>query len=260
MGFESIIVRKEPPIGIITLNRPPYNPLCVNSYFELYEAISDFGNDDTIGAIVITAAGKKAFAAGLDVKEVMDKSITETLDFLWAAPRKALDRLTAVRKPTIAALFGLVLGGGCELALCCDLRIAADDAILGVPEINLGLMPGSGGTQRLPRLVGVAKAKEMLFTGDNVNAGEAHRIGLVNKVVPRDRLMEEAMTMAGKLAVKPKMALELIKKCVDNGLNMDIGSALTFEMDSFSIAFTSDDGREGVNAFVEKRKPVYKGR
>ena len=190
----------------------------------------------------------------------MGKSAVETLDFLWKAPRRTFDKLTSVEKPTIAAVFGLALGGGCEVALCCDIRICSEDAIFGVPEINLGIMPGSGATQRLPRLIGVAKAKEMLFTGETVNAQEAYRVGLANKVVPRDKLMDEAKAMAKKLAAKPKAALGLIKRCVDNGLNMDLASGLTLEMDCFSIVFTSEDGREGINAFVEKRKPNYKGK
>lgn len=260
MAYETIIVEKEAPVGIIKLNRPPVNPLSVQSYLELYDAIDELDKDDTIGAILITGAGDKAFAAGLDVKDVMGKTAVETLDFLWAAPRRTFDKLTGIEKPTIAAVFGLALGGGCEVAICCDLRISSEDAIFGLPEINLGIMPGSGATQRLPRLVGLAKAKEMLFTGDNVNAEEAYRIGLVNKVVPRDKLMEEAMKLARKLATKPKASLGLIKRCVDNSFNMDLASGLTLEMDCFSIAFTSEDGREGVNAFVEKRKPVFKGK
>lgn len=260
MAYETIIVEKEAPVGIIKLNRPPVNPLSVQSYHELYDAIDELDKDDTIGAILITGAGDKAFAAGLDVKDVLGKTAVETLDFLWSAPRRTFDKLTGIEKPTIAAVFGLALGGGCEVAICCDLRIASEDAIFGVPEINLGIMPGSGATQRLPRLVGLAKAKEMLFTGDNVNAEEAYRIGLVNKVVPRDKLMEEAMKLARKLAAKPKASLALIKRCVDTSFNVDLASGLTLEMDCFSIAFTSEDGREGVNAFVEKRKPVFKGK
>lgn len=260
MGYETIILEKEGPVGIIKLNRPPVNPLSVKSYLELYDAVCELEKDETISAIIITGNGEKAFAAGLDVKDVMGKSAVETLEFLWSAPRKAFDKLTGIEKPTIAAIFGLALGGGCEVALCCDLRIASEDAVIGLPEINLGIMPGSGATQRLPRLVGVTKAKEMLFTGDSINAQEAYRIGLVNKVVPRDKLMEEAMALAKKLASKPRAALGLIKRCVDNGLNMDLPSGLTLEMDCFSIAFTSEDGREGINAFVEKRKPVFKGK
>ena len=144
--------------------------------------------------------------------------------------------------------------------MCCDLRIASEDAIFGLPEITLGIMPGSGGTQRLPRLIGTSKAKELLFTGDTVNAAEAYRIGLVNKVVPKEKLLDEAKALAKKLASRPKAALALIKKCVDNGLDMDLSAGITMEMNCFSIAFTSEDGREGINAFVEKRKPVYKGK
>ena len=260
MAYETLIVEKEAPIGIIKLNRPPVNPLSVQLYHELYDAVCDFESDDTIGAIIITGNGDKAFAAGLDIKDVMGKSAVETLDFLWTAPRKTFDKLTSIEKPTIAAVFGLALGGGCEVALCCDLRIASEDTVIGLPEINLGIMPGSGATQRLPRLIGVAKAKEMIYTGDNINAAEAYRIGLVNKVVPKDKLMEEAKALAKKLASKPKAAFALIKRCIDNGLNMNLASGLTMEMDSFSIAFTSEDGREGINAFVEKRKPNYKGK
>jgi len=260
MAYETLLIEKEAPIGIIKLNRPPVNALSVQLYHELYNALQELEKDDTVGAIIITGNGDKAFAAGLDVKDVMGKSAVETLDFLWTGPRKAFDKLTSMSKPTIAAIFGLALGGGCEVALCCDLRIASEDAVIGLPEINLGIMPGSGATQRLPRLIGVTKAKEMLYTGDNINAAEAYRIGLVNKVVPKDTLMDEAKAMAKKLASKPTAAFSLIKKCIDNGLNMDLASGLTMEMDSFTIAFTSEDGREGINAFVEKRKPNFKGK
>ena len=260
MAYETIIVEREAPIGIIKLNRPPANPLSVKSYHELYDAIDELDKVDSIGAIIITGHGDKAFGAGLDVKDVMGKSAVETLDFLWTAPRKTFDKLTGIEKPTIAAVFGLTLGGGCEVALCCDFRIAADDSTLGLPEINLGIMPGSGATQRLPRLVGMSKAKEMLMMGDNVDAQEAYRVGLVNKVVPKDQLMDEAKKWAKKLASKPKRALGLIKRCIHCGADMDIASGLTLEMDCFSIAFTSEDGREGINAFVEKRKPNYKGK
>ena len=260
MGYETLIVEREGNLGIIKLNRPPVNPLSVKSYLELYDAVSELDADAAVGAIIITGNGDKAFAAGLDVKDVMGKSAVETLDFLWTGPRKTFDKLTGIEKPTIAAVFGLALGGGCEVAICCDFRLASEDAIFGLPEINLGIMPGSGATQRLPRLIGVARAKDMLLTGDNINAEEAYRYGLVSKVVPKDKLMDEARALGRKLAAKPKVGLALIKKCIDSGLNMDLGSGLTMEMDCFSIAFTSEDGREGVSAFAEKRKPVYRGK
>jgi enoyl-CoA hydratase len=260
MGYETLIVEREDNLGIIKLNRPPVNPLNVKLYLELYDAICELDADQSVGAIIITGNGDKAFAAGLDIKDVMGKSAVEVLDFTWTGPRRTFDKLTGIEKPTVAAVFGLALGGGCEVALCCDVRIASEDAVFGLPEINLGIMPGSGATQRLPRLIGVPKAKEMLYTGDNISAAEAYRVGLVNKVVPRDKLMEETKAFARKLASKPRAALGLIKRCVDNGLNMDLPSGLTMEMDCFSIAFTSEDGREGINAFVEKRKPDYKGK
>jgi enoyl-CoA hydratase len=260
MAYETLIVEKEGIVGIIKLNRPPVNPLNTQMYLDLYNAVTELDEDAEIGAIIITGNGDKAFAAGLDIKDVMGKSVVDILEFCWKGPRKAFDKLTSIEKPTIAAVFGLALGGGCEVALCCDLRIASEDATFGLPEITLGIMPGSGGTQRLPRLIGTSKAKELLFTGDTVSAAEAYRIGLVNKVVPREKLLEETRALAKKLASRPKAALALIKKCVDSGLDMDLAAGVTMEMNCFSIAFTSEDGREGINAFVEKRKPVYKGK
>jgi len=165
-----------------------------------------------------------------------------------------------VSKPTVAALFGFVFGGGCELALACDLRIASHDANIGCPEINLGIIPGSGGTQRLPRLIGVAKAKELLYMGDTVSGDEAARIGLVNKVVAKEALLDEAKAWAKKLASKPRVAMSALKSAIDNGINMDLTSALTFENECFLTTYVSEDGREGFTAFIEKRKPTFKGK
>jgi enoyl-CoA hydratase len=260
MGYETLIVEREDKVGIIKLNRPPVNPLNTKVYNEIYDIISEFEKDDDIGAIIITGNGNKAFAAGLDIKEVSGKSVDEVRAFTEKVSRKALSKVANIGKPTIAAVFGLALGGGCELALCCDMRIVSEDVKFGLTEINLGIMPGSGATQRLTRLIGVPRAKEMLFSGDYVGAQEAYRIGLANKVVPNDKLMEEAKTIAKKLALKPRVALGLIKKCVDSGLDTDIESGLTLEVNSFCDAFSSEDGREGVCAFVEKRKPNYKGK
>jgi enoyl-CoA hydratase len=171
-----------------------------------------------------------------------------------------LDKVASVDRPTIAAVFGFVLGGGCELALACDFRIVASGASIGCPEINLGIIPGSGGTQRLPRLVGISKAKELLFTGDAVSGDEAYRIGLVNKVVPREALLDEAKAWAKKLAAKPKVALSVLKNAIDNGINMDLQSAIAYESDCNVITYVSEDGREGFKAFIEKRKPEFKDR
>jgi enoyl-CoA hydratase len=193
------------------------------------------------------------------VKEVAGKSIPDYYDFARCS-RMCLDKVAGISKPTIAALFGFVFGGGCELALACDLRIAASDANIGCPEVNLGIIPGSGATQRMPRLIGMAKSKELLFMGDTVSGDEAYRIGLVNKAVPKDALLEEAKAWAKKLAAKPTVALSLLKNAMDTGINMDLQSALTYENNCFVITYVSEDGREGFQAFAEKRKPTFKGR
>jgi len=260
MSYETLLLEKQGPVAIIKMNRPPVNPLNIKLYLEMYDLLCNLEKDESVAALVITGAGEKAFAAGLDVKDVANKTVAEILDFQNDVPKKCLEKLTGIGKPTIASVFGLALGGGSEIALCCDLRIASSDAIFGLPEINLGIMPGSGATQRLSRLVGTSKAKELMFTGDTIGADEAFRVGLVNKVVPREKLMEETMALANKLAAKPRVALSLIKQCVDNGINMDLASGLTLERNSFVIAYASEDGREGVSAFIEKRKPSYKGK
>ena len=260
MNYETLITEREDKVGIIKLNRPPVNALNTKLYNELYDAVSEFENDENTGAIVITGSGEKAFAAGLDIKEILGSSAVESRAFSEKVSRRSFAKLTSIEKPTIAAVFGLALGGGCEVALCCDLRIASEDAQFGLPEVNLGIMPGSGGTQRLTRLIGIARTKEMLLLGENVNAQVAYSIGLVNKVVPKDKLMEEAMSIAKKLAAKPRVALGLIKRCVDNAFDLDIQSGLTMEINASSIAFASEDGREGLSAFVEKRKPNFKGK
>jgi enoyl-CoA hydratase len=260
MAYETLLIEKEGAVAVIRMNRPPVNSLSAKAYLEMYDLLCELEKDETVRAIVVTATGEKAFAAGLDIKDVMGKTVSEMLDFQQNVSKKCLDKLSGIAKPTIAAVFGLALGGGAEVALCCDLRIASDGAVFGLPEVNLGIMAGSGGTQRLPRLVGVAKAKELLMTGDTITAEEAYRIGLVNRVVPKDKLMEESMALAQKLAAKPKVALNLIKSAVDQGMNTDLSSGLTLEMQAFILAFTSEDGREGISAFVEKRKPSYKGR
>jgi len=259
MSYETLLLEKQGPVAIIKMNRPPVNPLNIKLYLEMYDMLCELEKDESVAALVITGAGEKAFAAGLDVKDVANKTVAEILDFQNNVPKNCLGKLTGIAKPTIAAVFGLALGGGSEIALCCDLRIASADAIFGLPEINLGIMPGSGATQRLSRLVGASKAKELMFTGDTIGADEAFRVGLVNKVVPREKLMEETMAPANRLAAKPRVALSLIKQCVDNGMNMDLASGLTLERNSFVIAYASEDGREGVSAFIEKRKPSYKG-
>jgi enoyl-CoA hydratase len=259
MAYETLIIEKEEGFAIVKLNRPPVNSLNAQAYSDIYNAFCELENDDSVGAIILTGTGEKAFAAGLDVKEVAGKSIPDYFTFARGV-RTCLDKVESIHKPTIAALFGFVFGGGCELALACDIRIAATDASIGCPEINLGIIPGSGGTQRLPRLVGMAKAKELLFLGDTVSGDEAYRIGLVNKVTTKDKLMDESKSTAKKLAAKPGVALSLLKNAINNGMNMDLQSAITYENNCFVVTYVSEDGREGFQAFNEKRKPVFKGK
>ncbi len=259
MAYDTLIVEKEEGIAVVKLNRPPVNSLNTKAYSEIYDAFTEIENDDEIRAVILTGAGEKAFAAGLDVKEVAGKSIPDYLAF-GRISRMSVDKVAGISKPTIAAVFGFVFGGGCEIALACDLRIASTDANIGCPEINLGIIPGSSGTQRLPRLIGTAKAKELLYMGETVSAEEAYRIGLVNKVVAKETLLDEAKAWARKLAAKPRVAMSLLKTAVDNGMNMDLQTAITFENECFVISYVSEDGREGFKAFTEKRKPDFKGK
>jgi enoyl-CoA hydratase len=259
MVYDTISVEKEEAIAVVRLNRPPVNFLITKSYAELYDAFSELDVDETVSVIILTGAGDKCFTLGLDIKDAAGKTMAEYLDFSTTV-RKAVDSIGNAKKPTIAALFGFALGGGCELALACDLRIAANDATIGCPEVNLGIMPGSGGSQRMTRLIGLSKTKELLLMGDTVTGEEAARIGLVNKAVAKEALMDEAKTWAKKLAKRPKVAVSLIKKAIDQGMNMDLASAISLESECFALSYVSEDGREGISAFAQKRKPVFKGR
>jgi enoyl-CoA hydratase len=259
MGYDTLLIEREGAVAIVKINGPPVNSLNVAAYADIYGVFCELEKDDSVNAIILTGAGQKAFAAGLDIKDVAGKSIPKYFEF-GRTSRMTVDKVASVDKPTVAAMFGFVFGGGCEMALACDLRIAATDASIGCPEVNLGIIPGSGGTQRLTRLVGMTKAKEMLLLGDAVNGDEAYRIGLVNRSVPKERLMEEAMAVAKRLAEKPKVAVSLIKTSINMGADMALAAAISFENECFTVAYVSEDGREGMAAFAEKRKPNYRGK
>jgi len=259
MAYEAIQVSKENEVATITLNRPPMNPLNGQIFKELTQAADELESDPTVRAIVITGAGDKAFAAGADVTEMAALTPVEVYSFCQVS-RAAFERIEGLSKPIIAAISGLALGGGCELALCCDFRLAADNAKFGQPEISLGIIPGAGGTQRLPRLIGAAKAKELILLGNIIDASAALGLGLVNNVVPADSLLEEAQKLAKKLASKPAVAVAMAKSAINTGLNMDISSALTLEIQCFVTAFASEDRKEGIGAFMEKRKPNFMGK
>lgn len=256
VGYEVILLTKEDGIATITLNRPPMNPLNTQVFRELILAIDDIQADASVKAVIITGAGEKALAAGADITEMINLTPVEVYTFCQN-DLVAFSKIENLGKPVIAAINGLCLGGGMELTLTCDFRIAADTAKFGQPEINLGIIPGAGATQRLPRLIGTAKAKELIFLGDIIDATTALNIGLVNKVVPLSSLMEETVKLAKRLATKPAVAMKMAKSSINTGMNLDITSALTLEIQNFILTFASDDRKEGMSAFVEKRKPNF---
>ncbi|MEW6262007.1 MAG: enoyl-CoA hydratase-related protein [Thermodesulfobacteriota bacterium] len=259
MNFETIIYQVEDGIAVITLNRPrAFNALNNQLVTELGQALDLVETDASVGVLIVTGRDK-FFGAGADLTEVIELATpAQALAFCHRVGR-VINKMESLPKPVIAAVSGLALGGGCELALACDIRIATTTARFGQPEIKLGLIPGAGGTQRLPRLVGAGRAKELLFTGDPIDAAEAYRIGLVNKIVPEGTVLDEAKALAVKLLKQPPLALKATKAVVNEGLNMDLKSALAHEAQHFALLFSTADQKEGVSAFLEKRPPRYKG-
>ena len=254
-GNEHIKVEKKKEIGIITLNRPEVrNALNRKMIQELGNVLTGLENDLQIRVIIIT--GNKDFCAGADIKE-MNAIKPEEIETFCRWGHKVFDQLEGMGKPVIAAITGFALGGGCELALACDIRIAGESAKLGQPEVNLGLIPGFGGTQRLSRLVGIARAKEMILTGKIINAKEAASIGLVNRVVKDEELMIAVEEMAQVIAQKAPIAVKMAKKLINE--NQEIKEGLEKEIDFFVQCFATQDRLEGINAFLEKRKPEFKG-
>lgn len=259
MEFETIILEISGQTAVITLNRPKnLNAINTTLLAEVEAALEHIGSDETIRALVITG-GKKVFAAGADVKEIIRLNTPAEAQIFVRGIHKCFNRLEEMEIPVIAAISGFAFGGGCELALACDWRIAAESATFALPEINLGIMPGAGGTQRLPRLIGTGLAMEMLLTGTPVTAQRAYETGLVNTIVASEDLMAEAMKTAKMLASKPGFALKMIKKSVKNGMNTDLKSAIDYEARCFEMLFSTHDQKEGTAAFMEKRKPNFKG-
>jgi enoyl-CoA hydratase len=258
--YQTLLYGKKDGIGTVTLNRPDkLNALNSTVYKELYDVFGAIENDPEVRVVVLTGAGERAFCAGSDVAEMQNMGPIEIQKFM-ATIRKTSDFIYALTKPTIAAVNGYALGGGCELSMCCDIRIASEKARFGQPEITLGLIPGASGTQRLPRLIGAAKAKEMIFTGDLIDAATALNQGLVNKVVPPEKLMEEALAMATKLASMSGPVLAMAKEAINTGLETDIASGLNVEAKCNALCFATEDRKEGMDAFLEKRKAVFKNK
>ncbi|CAN5620180.1 enoyl-CoA hydratase [soil metagenome] len=258
MAYETLIVEIEEHVGLIRLNRPDaLNALSSRLLEELGEAVSELDASARVRAIVLTGSDK-AFAAGADIKEMAGKGFVDMfLDDYFTGPTEAIQRC---RKPIIAAVAGYCLGGGCELAMVCDIIIAADSAKFGQPEINLGIIPGIGGTQRLPRSVGKAKAMDMCLTGRFMDADEAKRAGLVSRVVPAKELMREAREAAGKIAEKSPLAVRAVKEAVGRSFETTLREGLIFEKRLFHALFSTEDQSEGMAAFTEKRTPQFRGR
>ena len=260
MTYQTLLYEKKDGIGTVTINRPEaLNALNSTVYNELYDIFEAIENDGDVRVVILRGSGEKAFAAGSDVAEMANMNTLEIQKFM-ATIRKASDRIYSLSKPTIAAISGYALGGGNELAMCCDLRIASEKVRFGQPEINLGLIPGAGGTQRLPRLIGAAKAKEMIFMGDMIDAAAALNLGLVNKVVPPEKLMEEAAAWAAKLASKSAPVLAMAKLAINTGIDTDMDSGLDMEARCDALCFATEDQKEGMKAFLEKRKAAFKNK
>jgi enoyl-CoA hydratase len=257
MTYENIIVETRGTVGLITLNRPKaLNALNSALVAEINTALKGFAADDAVGAIIVTGS-EKAFAAGADVKEMAEKTYVEAYlgEFLsgWSG-------LAGARKPVIAAVSGFCLGGGLEFAMMCDIIIATDTARFGLPEITLAIMPGGGGTQRLARFVGKAKAMDMILTGRMMDAAEAERCGLVSRLVPQDKLMEEALAAAERIASFSRPIVMMAKETVNRAFETSLAEGLQFERRLFLSMFATEDQKEGMKAFIEKRKPEFRGR
>jgi enoyl-CoA hydratase len=257
MSHEAIVVETHGRVGLIRLNRPQaLNALNPRIRTELLVAAEAFDADPAIGCIVITGSDK-AFAAGADIKEMADQNYIDVFGSDYAA---AYDRFTRVRKPLVAAVAGFALGGGCELAMMCDIIIAADTAKFGQPEITLGTIPGIGGTQRLTRAIGKSKAMDLCLTGRMMDAAEAERSGLVSRVVPADKLMEEALSAAEKIASMSRPAAAMAKQAINRAFETPLSEGMNVERNLFHSTFALEDRSEGMAAFIEKRKPVNKNR
>ena len=256
----TLLVDRDGAVARVTINRPAVlNAMSSQTLDELENTLTALGRDESVRVVVITGAGEKAFVAGADINELAQQSPTSGRAHAIRG-QQVFDLIEQLGKPTIAAINGYALGGGCEMAMACTLRIAADTARLGQPEINLGLIPGYGGSQRLPRLIGAGPALEMLLTGQPITAQDAYRLGLVNRVVPAADLGSEVRALANLLASKPPVAMRYIIEAVHRGLQMSSAEGLRFEAALFGLVASTDDMREGTRAFLEKRKPEFKGK
>lgn len=259
MSLEFLTCDIEQHVAVVTINRPPVNPLNSKVFKELVTVFNELEENCQVRVIILTGSGEKAFVAGADINEMADLDLVGMMN-MNRVSREAFSKIENASKPVIAAINGLALGGGLELALACDLRICSEKAKFAFPEVGLGIIPGGGGTQRLQKIVGQGIAKELLYFGDMFDANRALELHIVNKVVPGEELLATAKQWAEKLAQKPPVALRMLKIAVNAGSNADLETGLTLEASSFANAFSTEDRKEGLKAFVEKRKPVYVGK
>jgi enoyl-CoA hydratase len=260
MEFKYIIYEKSEGLATITLNRPEaMNAFSKEVEGEIMQALEDIKNDETVHVVVLTGAGEKAFSAGADIKAMKGMNALKARE-LSLMGEKLCCSLENLEKPVIAAINGYALGGGLEVAMACDFRIASENARMGQTEINIGLIPGWGGTQRLTRLVGKTKAKELIFTGRMIDAKTAEQLGILNMVVPADKFKETVRQFAAELAQKAPVALKVAKALINKGADASLDAALAMEREGFGVVASTEDLQEGVSAFTEKRKPTFKGK
>lgn len=254
MELKNVILEKEDHLAIVTINRPKaLNALNSETLNDINAVLDDLEKDKNIYAVILTGAGEKSFVAGADIAEMKDLNEEEGRKF-GELGNKVFRRLETLDKPVIAAVNGFALGGGCEISMACDIRIASETALFGQPEAGLGITPGFGGTQRLARIVGIGRAKELIYSAQNIKADEAYRIGLVNKVVPLEELMATAKKLAGKIMRNAPVAVKLCKDAINRGMQVDIDTAVNIEAEDFGKCFATEDQTEGMTAFLERRK------
>lgn len=258
MAFQNIVVQKEEGVALITINRPEVrNALDSHTLREMEAALDEWRYDDDVRAVIFTGAGEKSFAAGADIAQLQKRTMIEALMPNMTATYRKIEEY---EKPTIAAINGFALGGGLELALACDIRVASVNAKLGLPELNLGIMPGAGGTQRLSRIVGKGRAMELVLTGDIIGAEQAERIGLISRAVPLEELLPATNEYARKIAGKGPLAVRLAKAVINQGADIEMGTALLLEKLAQTILMASEDKGEGTQAFLEKRTAQFQGK
>lgn len=258
MQFENIIYEEKGSTAIVTINRPKaLNALNRQTLDEMCTCLNKIGSNENISAVILTGGGEKSFVAGADISHMQNLGVIEAREFA-SHGHEAGKLLENLPQPVIAAVNGFALGGGCELAIACDIRYASENAKFGQPEVNLGVIPGFGGTQRLPRLIGKGLANELLFSGNIIDAAEALRIGLVNKVFPQEELLAKCLELAETIASRGPLAVKLCKEVVNHGMEMDLARANRYEADLFSLCFSSSEQKEGMTAFLEKRAPKFK--